>query len=410
MRILVVCQHFWPENFRINEICYDFVDNGHSVDVLCGMPNYPKGKYYKGYNYFGPRREQHHGIEIFRVGEIPQNKRLGALGIILNYYFFPFASLFSLPRLLKRQYDVVFLYSVSPVFMSWPGIVFAKLKKLPTVMCVMDYWPDSLFSIIKTRNRLFRAHYRWVSRWHYKRVDLLITPSKGMIQKFKEDFTIDPERITFIPQSCDAIYEEKLHSPELHRKYDGRFNFVFAGNVGPAQALEVLVDAVEIVSAKKPELKFRFIIIGDGMSKEGIVRRVSEKGLAEYFEFIGFQPVAEIVKYQELADVLYVSLSDSPLFQIMIPTKVQSYMASGKPILAALAGEGADVIRESKAGMTCRLTSLKELADTIESFIGLSAETRAEMGHNAETFYKNNYRNDIISSQLIRTITNVKKK
>ncbi|NLT10939.1 MAG: glycosyltransferase family 4 protein [Clostridiaceae bacterium] len=400
MNILIVCQHFWPENFRINDICQDFLAAGHQVEVLCGMPNYPKGKYFKGYNYFKPRRENYHGAEVFRVGEIPQNKKLGALAVLLNYYFFPFASIFSLPRLLRRKHDIVFLYSLTPIFMSWPGLVLAKLKKIPSVMYVLDYWPDSLFSVIKLRSKIFRDHYKWVSKRHYRKVNYIITPSDGMRQRFIDDYQISPERLTFIPQSCDPAYEVKVRDEALHQRFDGRTNFVFAGNIGPAQALEVLVDAVALVAQQSANAGFRFIVVGDGMSKQAVLDKVREKAMENYFEFIGFQPLTEIQKFHELADVLFVSLADEPLFDIMIPAKVQSYMAAGKPILASLNGEGADVIRDSGSGLTCQAMSSEELAKAILEFMDLPESRLLEMGRNASEFYKNNYKSDIISARL----------
>lgn len=407
MNILIVCQHFWPENFRVNDICRDFIAAGHKVDVLCGMPNYPRGKYFKGYNYFRPRRENYHGADVFRVGEIPQNKKFGALSIILNYYFFPFASIFSLPRLLRRKHDVVFLYSLTPIFMSWPGLVLAKLKKIPSVMYVLDYWPDSLFSVVKIKNKLFRSHYRRVSRRLYRRADYIITPSDGMRHRFIDDYAIAPERLTFIPQSCDAAYETVVRDSELHRIYDGRFNFVFAGNIGPAQALHVLVDAVARVAAQLAEPSFRFIIVGDGMSKQAILAAVREKSMEDYFDFIGFQPLTEIQKYHELADALFVSLSNEPLFDIMIPAKVQSYMAAGKPILAALNGEGAEVIRQSDSGLTCQAMSAEDLAQVIMDFIHVPKSRLLEMGENASAFYKINYKSDIINARINQFLTDI---
>ena len=186
----------------------------------------------------------------------------------------------------------------------------------------------------------------------------------------------------------------------MHQRFDGRTNFVFAGNIGPAQALEVLVDAVALVAQQSANAGFRFIVVGDGMSKQAVLDKVREKAMENYFEFIGFQPLTEIQKFHELADVLFVSLADEPLFDIMIPAKVQSYMAAGKPILASLNGEGADVIRDSGSGLTCQAMSSEELAKAILEFMDLPESRLLEMGRNASEFYKNNYKSDIISARL----------
>lgn len=399
MRILIVCQHFWPENFRINEMCQDFIKQGHDVDVLCGIPNYPKGKFFSGYSYFKPRREIYDGASIFRVGEIPQNKKLGSLAIILNYFFFPFASLFTLPALMKRPHDLVFLYSLTPIFMSWPGLLLARKKKIPAVMYVLDYWPDSLFSVIKFKSKFFRSFFAKISRWHYKRTDRIITPSQGMIDKFVEDYGISRDKLGFIPQSCDPVYEKTVSSEELHKLYDGRINFVFAGNIGPAQSLETLVQAVSLLGKNPSAPQFRFIIVGDGMSRISVESEIDRLSLRDYFSFVGFQPVETVLLYQELADVLFVSLSDEPLFDIMIPAKVQSYMAAGKPILAALNGEGAEIVEASGSGLVCPAMSPDKLADKILEFLHQDKKSLYEMGNKARLFYQTNYSHDIISNQ-----------
>lgn len=404
MRILIVCQHFWPENFRVNEICQDFIRQGHEVDVLCGIPNYPKGKFYDGYSYFKPRREEYHGAHIFRTGEIPQNKKLGALAVVLNYIYFPVAALFTIPVMLKRQHDLVFLYSLTPVFMSWPGLVIARLKKLPAIMYVLDYWPDSLFSVIKFKSQFMKKLFRRISRWHYFRADRIVTPSKGMKTKFIHEYGIDENKLQFIPQSCDPIYETVVRSDELHFRFDGRFNFVFAGNIGPAQALETLVQAVEIVRGMEKIPNFRFIIVGDGMSRESVEAEVKERNLQDYFAFVGFQLVETVLQYHELADALFVSLSDEPLFNIMIPAKIQSYMAAGKPILASLNGEGAEVVRNSVSGIVCTAMSVHELANSILEILHLNEKELIDMGNNAKLFYQTNYRHDIISNQFNKLI------
>lgn len=400
MRILIVCQHFWPETFRINDICKDMLDDGNRVDVLCGIPNYPKGIFFKGYNYFKPRHEKFGEARIFRVGEIPQTKKLGSLSVILNYYFFPFASLFHIPFLLKYQYDMVFMYSLTPVFMSLPGIIIAKLKKIPSIMYVLDYWPDSLFSVIKIRSKLIRKHFAWVSGWHYRNASKLLTPSKGMKDKLHADVGIPLEKISFLAQACEAFYEKKEYSKELHDRFDGKFNFVFAGNIGPAQDLTSLANAASVLKENEKEPGCRFILVGDGMAKAALLQQIEKLGVSEYFAFEGYKPSQMMMQYHELADVLYASLADDPLFSVMIPAKVQSYMAAGKPILASLSGEGAAVIRESGCGRTCEPGDSNKLAQLIQEYVRTPGDELRRMGEAGYSYYYSYYRNDIIRTQM----------
>lgn len=155
-RILVVSQHYWPENFRITDICRGFVESGVEVDVLCGLPNYPKGEWFEGYRYMGPRRQQHEGVQIFRAGEVPRRGNTAAR-IFLNYVSWPLCALFSLSRLHGRHYDAVFCYETSPVLMMVPAIVYAKLHRVPLCTYVLDLWPENLYSVLPVKNRALRA-------------------------------------------------------------------------------------------------------------------------------------------------------------------------------------------------------------------------------------------------------------
>ena len=379
-------------------------DAGFAVDVLCGIPNYPKGVFFKGYSYFGPRYEQFGEAHIFRVGEIPQTKKLGSLSIIMNYYFFPFASMFHIPFLLGKHYDLVFMYSLTPIFMSLPGIIIAKCKKIPSMMYILDYWPDSLFSVIRIRSKLLRRHFAWVSKWHYKRVDRILTPSRGMKDKLTADLAILPDKVAFVAQACEAFYEKKQYSRDLHERFDGKFNFVFAGNIGPAQDLSLLADAVFVLKQTESEPCCRFILVGDGMSKAALIQHIDKLGVQEYFVFEGYKPSEMMMQYHELADALYASLAEDPLFSIMIPAKVQSYMAAGKPILASMSGEGAQIIEESGCGKTSPTGDSTKLAQMIREFIGFSKDALREMGEAGYTYYYLNYRSDIIRNQLISEI------
>ncbi|MCL2088759.1 MAG: glycosyltransferase family 4 protein [Oscillospiraceae bacterium] len=404
-RILVVCQHFWPESFRINEICESLSEKGIQIDVLCGMPNYPEGVFYKGYNYFKPRTEYRNGIKIMRVGEIPQWKKGGNLFVALNYLFFPFASLFSIPRFLfKKKYDCVFTYSLSPVFMGFPGIIYSKLRNVKSVCYILDYWPDSLYSVIPLSNRVLRKIIKSISFWHYKNSDIVLAPSKGVLNKLRTD--TGDENSFFLPQSCSEVYETLVYNSQLHGRHGGRFNLVFAGNIGPAQSLETVIEAIALLKSDNPGLadSFRLLILGGGMSKETIVKKMQELNLSDCVFFEGFVPEKTVLEYHELADALFVSLSDNPLFSMMIPAKVQSYIAAGKPILAALSGEGADVIREADCGLVCPSGDPQELAKAISTLMSLTQQERDRMGKNGKEYYNANYKHGLFIERLIEIL------
>jgi len=402
-RILVVCQHFYPESFRINEICRSLSGGGVQVDVLCGIPSYPQGKFYKGYNYFYPRRQNYEGIRIMRVGEIPQWKKGGKLFVSLNYLWFPFASLFHLPRLLfRKRYDCVFMFGLSPVFMSFPGVIYSRLRKVKSVYYILDYWPDSLYSVIPLKNKLLRLILKKTSFWHYKKSDIILAPSKGVLRKVREEAGVAEERSFFLPQSCPEMYETLVCSDELHNRFDGKFNLVFAGNIGPAQSLETLVEAVALLKADDPGFAqtFRAIILGDGMARGAVEAKVRELLVSDCFEFEGFIPAEKVLEYNELADALFVSLSGDPLFSVMIPVKIQSYMAAGKPILAALNGEGADTVKEAACGVISPSGDPEQLAEAIKEMLSYTHEKRKELGANGKRYYEANYRHELFMERL----------
>ena len=154
-RILVVCQHFWPESFRINDICDFLIERDCHVEVLCGLPNYPKGELYEGYSWRTNRRQTHNGIEIHRAGEIPRGSNTN-FRVFLNYISFPFFSLFQVPKFLFKKFDKILLYQLSPVLMSIAGIIIGKVRRIETTMYVLDLWPENLFSVLPVKNPLLR--------------------------------------------------------------------------------------------------------------------------------------------------------------------------------------------------------------------------------------------------------------
>ena len=197
-RILVVSQHYWPENFRITDICRGFAESGVEVDVLCGLPNYPKGEWFEGYCYAGPRRQQHEGAQLFRAGEVPRRGNT-AVRIFLNYVSWPVFALFSLPRLHGRRYDAVFCYETSPVLMMLPAIVYAKLHRVPLCTYVLDLWPENLYSVLPVKSRALRAAAAGVSHWLYRRSDTLVAMSGALGEKLRAIAPLMATRVSLRP-------------------------------------------------------------------------------------------------------------------------------------------------------------------------------------------------------------------
>ena len=247
-RILVVSQHYWPENFRVTDLCEGLVAQGIQVDVLCGLPNYPLGKWYEGYRYTGPRRQEHNGVNIIRAGEIPRRGNTGPM-IFLNYVSWPLFALFSLPRL-RGKYDAVLCYNTSPVLMSFPAILYAKLHRVPLTNYVLDIWPENLYSVLPVKNKVLRSIAQAVSNWHYRRADRLIAMSDSLRRRLAQVSRKPEESIAVIPQYCEDFYAAPADPGQLAEQFAGRFNLVFTGNFSPAQSLDTVIEAACIARDK----------------------------------------------------------------------------------------------------------------------------------------------------------------
>ncbi|MEG2082765.1 MAG: glycosyltransferase, partial [Oscillospiraceae bacterium] len=247
-RILIVSQHFWPENFRISDIAAGFVENGIEVDVLCGIPNYPNGDIPEGYGFFKNTKQEYKGAKIYRSWEITRKKN-SSVRIFLNYLSFPFFAFFKVFTLLNKQYDQIFCYETSPVYMIFPAIVYSKIKGVPLTTYVLDLWPENLYSVLNLQNKFLRKICQSTSHWHYKKSDKLIAMSPSLKEKLLDITKKSSECIATIPQYCETFYEQEMPCAELNSKYSGYFKIVYAGNISPAQNLEVAVDSAVLLKA-----------------------------------------------------------------------------------------------------------------------------------------------------------------
>lgn len=348
-KILVICQHYWPENFRITDMCEGFIERGYGVDVLCGIPNYPMGIFFNGYSLYKKRKEIHNKVNINRVFEIPR-KGNSNLMIFLNYISFPIASLFHLPRLLTKKYDKILVYQLSPVLMGITGIILGKIKKIETIFYVLDLWPENLYSVLKIKNKTLQKIVFNVSTWFYKKADKLITVSPEMELLLKKRINKPENKITTVYQYCEKIYEAPQKDKELESRFSNFFNIVFTGNLSPAQSLETISNTAILLKKNGYEDKIRFIIVGDGMSKSSFIQEIKKNNLKEMFIFEGLKPKEDIPKYTNIADALLVTLAKSDLLELTIPAKITSYVAATKPILASVDGASSRLIKKINCG------------------------------------------------------------
>lgn len=405
MKILVVGQHYWPENFRINDLVKGFIERGHEVDVLCGQPNYPQGEFFEGYDSHSIKEEEHEGVKIYRVREIKRGSN-STIRIFLNYMAYPIFSWLRVMKLAKNNYDRIFIYQLSPVFMGWAGLKLGKRKHINTTMYILDIWPQNLYSVLDIKSKFIRNIMYKVCMQNYSKPDKLVTVSEKMRQYFTEKLGKEEGEIKFIPQSPEKIYETPIKDEELVKRFEGGFNLVFTGNISPAQDLETFVKAAkEVVESGIEDI--RFIIVGDGMSRKDFEEMVKENGLDKYFFFEGFHPIEDMPKYTYLADALFAPLKASGTEDFSIPAKVMSYLAAGRPLLISMQGETQNIIKEAKCGFANDPEDADALKDNIINLYNCDEEQRKEMGRNAHIYQQEFFERDKNIDKLLSIIEEI---
>ena len=389
MRILVVTQHFWPENFRINDIVEGFVQDGLAVDVLCGLPNYPHGEWFDGYSADGPFEETYKGARVFRAREIPRKGNTGKT-IFLNYVSWPLYAARALHRL-PGGYDAVFCFNTSPVLMCWPAIKYAKKHHVPFTNYVLDLWPEKLYSVLPVRNRFLRWVAQTVSDSLYKRCDRLIAMSEPLQQRLCARTGKSTAEVAVIPQYCEDFYAVPQQDSALAERFAGRFTVVFTGTFTPAQSLDMVIQAVLDARAAGADT-LHLLLVGDGMSREALQKQVAELLAEDAVTFYGSVPATEVPKFTFLADALLISLSDSPDLGLTVPGKLASYMAAGKPVVASMNGAGYEAVKESGGGLVSPACDQAALAANLLALYRMAPEGRAALGTKAKAYYEAHYR------------------
>ena len=398
-RLLVISQHYWPETFRITDICESFAEKGIEVDVLCGLPNYPLGEFFEGYSGNGPFEEKRNGVNIYRAKEI-RRKGNTSLRILLNYISFPFFALFRMRSLLKNKYDAIFSYETSPVFMAYPALRFAKKTNTPCTVYVLDLWPENLFASFTIKSKFLRNILTKASIWHYKKADRLIAMSPTMQQQLLLSTEKNIKDITVIPQYCEDFYAERpaVRQDILTFFKSNAFNIMFAGNISPAQSLDTLVYAAKEVEKNLPG-GVHYVIVGDGMYKQTLEALCTEHGVSQLFTFTGQFPSTDIPVFQSVTDALFGALNKT-MQGITIPAKIASYCAAGKPMLISMNGEGALVVNNAQCGYSSPAEDAAALAENIQKMALLSKKELQQMGENGFDYYKAHFKKDILLNQL----------
>ena len=382
MRLLIVSQYFWPENFRINDLVAELVARGHEVTVLTGRPNYPEGRVFEAYHRAPNQFAEFAGARIVRVPLRPRGQ--GHLRLALNYLSFVFwASLLGPWRLRGCQFDAIFVYAISPVTVALPALVLRRLKRAPLLLWVLDIWPETLAAVGVLRSPRLLNSVGALVGFIYRRCDHILVQSRAFFDNVAQ-WAGDADRIRYFPAWSEAIFEDA--DDEVAAELAGlgdSFNVMFAGNIGEAQDFPAILDAATVL---RQRTDIRWLIVGDGRLADSVRAEIERRGLSERVLMLGRHPIERMPAFFRGADALLVSLKADPVFAMTIPGKLQTYLAAGVPLLGMLDGEGARVIEEAGVGRVCAAGDSKGLAHQVQALASLPQSERLAMGERARQY------------------------
>ncbi|MCS4301631.1 glycosyltransferase family 4 protein [Chryseobacterium sp. BIGb0232] len=400
MKILIVTQYFYPENFKSNDMAFELQKRGHEVTVLTGIPNYPEGEIYDGYGFSENREQIINGVKVIRALLLPRGKG-GGIRIFLNYFSWAFFASLKARKLSSREkYDAIIVHEPSPITQFYPALAIKKIHKTPIYFWVMDLWPESLEIAGGVKNKLVLNFFTKMVQKFYNESEKILITSKGFKKSILEKGNYE-DKIEYFPNWAeDTISSGNLvyAIPELP---DG-FKVMFAGNIGEAQDMESIMQAA-LQLKKNTDIKI--ILVGDGRKMSFVHDFIKEHSLQETVYTMGRFPVEAMASFFNAADILLVSLKDDPIFNLTVPAKVQAYMSSGKPIMAMLNGEGAENIKEADCGFTVPAGDGDQLAQRIAEAAQKNKEELNIMGLNGKSFYEKNYKMEECISNLEKIIS-----
>lgn len=387
-KVLIISPHFYPNDFKCNDVAFELVRKGYDVTVLCDIPNYPVGKFYPGYGLFRRRREVVNGVKVIRTAMIPRGAG-GKVMLALNYLSYAFsACLRALVMGLFSRWDVILVHQTSPVTVGLPAVIIKKMqKKSRLLFWVLDLWPESLQVAGGINNRYVLGAFEWVAKLCYRTSDRILISSNGFRESIcqKGDFN---DKVVYFPNwaedTLDAAVDYEL--PPL----PSGFKVMFAGNIGEAQDFEHTLAAAMILQ-ERGENDIHFVLVGDGRKREWVEMFIEENGLQNTVHWVGRHPLETMGKFFAQADVLYFALKDSLIFNLTCPAKLQAYMSAGKPILAMINGEGASIVAEASCGLSVPAGDSQALADAICKMASMDKEELSAMGESGRVYCERNF-------------------
>jgi glycosyltransferase involved in cell wall biosynthesis len=388
MNILVISQYFYPETFRVNTLCEELVKRGNSVTVLTGYPQYPQGKIYDGYGFSVPYEKEWNGVKIERIKMRPRGKT--PIGLLLNCYSFVREGKKWVKKC-KEKFDVVYVFEVSPVTVGLPAIEYKKKFNAPICFNVQDLWPENVEIVLGIKNKLIIGTINKIVDKIYSASDRILCSSNSFVENISKR-GVSKDKLVFWPQFCNEPNFENMTKPACYS--DDFFNVVFAGNIGEAQGLDLLVKT----ALKLKDTNVRWYIVGDGRARQALEKHVVDNGLSDVVFFVGRVSEEEANEYIYYADLAYLSFMKNKLFDMTLPAKLQSYMVCSTPILAAVSGESAFVVNTANCGFVCERDDIV-LSETIKQEV-LPSKSLKQMGENGKKYFDENFKKDVVIDNL----------
>ena len=394
MKLLILSQYFWPENFRINDVVEGLASRGHAVTVYTGLPNYPAGSFFDGYGVLGPFTQNFNQVKVHRVPLVPRGGG-GSIRLALNYLSHALMAALLAPFCARGEFDAILVYEPSPMTIGIPARALRALTGAPLVFWVQDLWPESLSATGAVRSRMVLALVDRLIKWIYRGCDRVLVQSEAFIPSV-EAHGVSRERIRYLPNSAEAFYKKMPHEP------GSEFRVMYAGNIGAAQDFPTILAAAE----RTPEV--RWIILGDGRMRPWVESEVRKRGLRNV-QLLGQRPSEEMPRYFARADVLLATLRREPIFAYTIPSKIQSYLACGRPIIAAMEGEGGRIIRSAGAGWAVPPEDPAALAEAVLAASRLERSELDAMGNRGEAWFQEHFEREKLLSRLEGFLQEVRK-
>ncbi|MBA3032738.1 MAG: glycosyltransferase family 4 protein [Gammaproteobacteria bacterium] len=395
MRLLVVSQYFWPENFRINDLVADMAARGHEVTVLTGQPNYPSGRFFPGYGWTRPHIENYQGTRVVRVPLVPRGSA-GAIRLALNYISFAFFGAVGVWLRLQGKFDAVFVFEVSPVTVGIPAIAAGRRFKAPVLFWVLDLWPESLTAAGAVKSPMVLRTVDRLVKWIYRNCARVLVQSRAFVPEIARHGVPDAN-ILYFPSWGESLFQPfQQADATLLPPLPAGFTVLFAGNLGEAQDLPAVLRAAELL---RDRADIHWLLVGDGRMAAWAKAEVQRRGLSQV-HFLGRHPLESMPHFYAAADALLLPLKREHIFALTIPGKLQSYLACARPVLAMLDGEGAHIVEEAGAGLACPAGDADGLAAQVLRMAATPETERRAMGLNGRKYYEVHFDRTRLFDQL----------